>query len=83
MFNSPGGGTCAMNFGGTSGASEGTIAPEGGCPGAFFTSRRWGFTNDRLVIRNHTGDPLAELAFAGSERFDGDATSGEAVTLMR
>lgn len=82
-FSSPGSGSCAMNFTGSTGAAEGAIAPEGGCPGAFFTSRRWVYTNDRLVIRNHTGDPLAELVFAGGNRFDGEATSGESVTLTR
>src|SRR5262249_61539901 len=42
-LTAPGTGGCAMNFGATPGAAEGTIAPEGGCPGNFFTSRKWVF----------------------------------------
>jgi hypothetical protein len=83
MLNSPGGGGCAMNFGAPAGASEGTIAPEGGCPGNFFTSRKWVFEESGLVIRDHTGQPLAQLAFAPPSRFDGRTTSGQAVTLSR
>ncbi|MBZ0146615.1 MAG: hypothetical protein K8F62_03610, partial [Pseudorhodoplanes sp.] len=40
---SPGRGQCNMNFGGGPGAPNGGIAPEGGCPGNFFTSRNWNF----------------------------------------
>jgi hypothetical protein len=82
-LNSPGAGGCAMNFGALAGASEGTIAPEGGCPGNFFTSRKWVFEESGLVIRDHTGQPLAQLAFAPPSRFDGRTTSGQAVTLTR
>jgi hypothetical protein len=80
---SPGKGQCAMTFGGTAGgATEGTIAPEGGCPGTFFTSRKWVFDHTGLSIRNHKNEALAQLAVSGS-RFDGHATSGEPVTLSR
>jgi hypothetical protein len=82
-LNSPGSGGCAMNFGAVAGASEGTIAPEGGCPGNFFTSRKWVFEESGLVIRDHTGQPLAQLAFAPPSRFDGRAAGGQAVTLSR
>src|SRR5262249_23852402 len=37
------GGACAMVFAATPGSGDGTIAPQGGCPGKFFTSRRWGY----------------------------------------
>jgi Protease inhibitor Inh len=83
MLASPGGGTCSMNFSGVPGAVEGTIAPEGGCPGKFFTSRRWMFDQDGLVIRNHTGDTLARLAMPAPGRFEGQATTGEALSLTR
>ena len=80
---SPGKGQCAMTFGGTAGgATEGTIAPEGGCPGNFFTSRKCVFDHTGLSIRNHKNEALAQLAVSGS-RFDGHATSGEPVTLSR
>ncbi len=82
-LSSPGGGTCAMNFGGAPGAAEGTIAPEGGCPGNFFTSRKWVFEDAGLLIRDHTGQPLAQLAFAPPGRFDGQAATGQAVSLGR
>jgi hypothetical protein len=80
---SPGKGQCAMTFGSTAGgASEGTIAPEGGCPGNFFTSRKWVFDHSGLSIRNHKNEALGQLSVSGS-RFDGHATSGEPVTLSR
>jgi hypothetical protein len=82
-LNSPGSGGCAMNFGGAPGAAEGTIAPEGGCPGNFFTSRKWAFESNQLIIRDHTGQPLAQLAFGASGRFDGQATNGQPVMLGR
>jgi hypothetical protein len=83
MLGSPGAGNCGMNFSGAPGAIEGTIAPEGGCPGNFFTSRRWAFDQGGLIIRNHTGEPLARLALAGPGHFDGQASTGEPVSLAR
>jgi hypothetical protein len=74
---------CGMTFGGAPNAAEGTIAPEGGCPGNFFTSRKWTFEQGGLVIRDHTGAPLAQLTQAGPGRFDGEATSGLQMTLTR
>ena len=53
---------CTMTFSGGPGAADGTIAPEGGCPGNFFTSRKWTFEQGQLLIRDHTGAPLGELA---------------------
>jgi Protease inhibitor Inh len=82
-LTAPGTGGCAMNFGATPGSPEGTIAPEGGCPGNFFTSRKWVFEDNGLVIRDHTGQPLARLAYGPSGRFDGQAQTGRAVTLAR
>jgi hypothetical protein len=79
------GAACGMNFGAAAaGAAEGTIAPEGGCPGDFFTSRKWTFEPAGLVIRDHTGKPLAQLASAGGSRFEGRASDGAmTVTLSR
>ena len=74
---------CAMNFGGATEASEGTIAPEGGCPGNFFTSRKWMFQEGSLLLRDHTGAQLAQLALTGPGRFDGKATNGAPITLAR
>jgi hypothetical protein len=79
----PGSSPCNMNFGGTPDAGEGTIAPEGGCPGNFYTSRKWTFEQGSLVIRDHNGVPLGQLALAAPGRFDGKATGGQQVTLTR
>ena len=52
-----------MTFGAAAPAAvEGTIAPEGGCPGKFFTSRKWTHDQAGLTLRDHTGQPLAQLA---------------------
>ena len=64
-------------------AGGGTIAPEGGCPGNFFTSRKWSFEQGSLVIRDHLGTPLATLAHASPGRFEGKATGGLQMTLGR
>jgi Protease inhibitor Inh len=79
---SPGRGQCAMIFGAPAQAAEGSIAPEGGCPGKFFTSRKWTYEQTGLVIRDHNGEPLAQLSMAGNN-FGGQAASGEAITLAR
>jgi Protease inhibitor Inh len=75
-------GACLMTLAATPGAAEGTIAPAGGCPGNFFTSRKWTFEHDMLIIRDHKNDALAELAFSAG-RFQGQATGGGSVTLAR
>ena len=75
--------TCIMMFAATAGGNEGSIAPEGGCPGTFFTSRRFAFDQGSLVIRDHKGEPLAHLVFSASGRFEGRSTSGEPVSLTR
>jgi hypothetical protein len=79
----PGFSQCAMTFGATAAEGEGTIAPEGGCPGNFYTSRKWTFEQGALVIRDHNGQPLGQLALAAPGRFDGKATNGQQVLLTR
>jgi hypothetical protein len=74
------GGGCFMTFGNAPGASQGTIAPEGGCPGGFFTSRKWTFEHDTLIIRDHKGEPLAQLSFSG-DHFEGQDTKGGTLSL--
>jgi hypothetical protein len=80
-LSAAGGGACVMTFGGSTGASDGSIAPAGGCPLNFFTSRKWSYEHDRLVIRNHKGEVLVELSFAGGH-FEGQGSNG-AVSLTR
>jgi hypothetical protein len=76
------GGACFMTLGDTLGAAQGTIAPEGGCPGNFFTSRKWTFEHDMLIIRDHKGQPLAQLSFTGGH-FEGPDSGGGALVLSR
>jgi Protease inhibitor Inh len=83
QFTSTAGGTCAMVFSATPGSGEGTIAPQGGCPGKFFTSRRWTYDQDTLIIRDHKGEQLARLAFSPPGRFEGQAAPGETISLGR
>ena len=79
----PGSSQCAMTFGTAQNEGEGTIAPEGGCPGNFYTSRKWTFEQGALVLRDHNGQPLGQLAQSAPGRFDGKATNGQQVTLSR
>jgi len=72
-----------MTFGGTPDATEGTIAPAGGCPFNFFTSRKWSYNTAGLVIRDHNAQVLAQLTPAGSSRFDGKTGSGQDIALSR
>jgi|SRR5580692_1738356 hypothetical protein len=74
--------TCVMTFGGSTGASDGSIAPAGGCPGNFFTSRKWTYEHDMLIVRNHKGEVLVELSFANGH-FEGQAVGGGTVSLTR
>jgi hypothetical protein len=69
-----------MKLGNNPGATQGTVAPEGGCPGNFFTSRKWTFEHDTLIIRDHKGESLAQLTFADG-RFSGQSTDGKTMTL--
>jgi hypothetical protein len=83
QFTSTAGGACAMVFAATPGSGEGTIAPQGGCPGRFFTSRRWAYDQDTLIIRDHKGETLARLAFSPPAKFEGQAAPGETISLTR
>ena len=83
LFSSPGRGQCHMTFGSASPtAIEGTIAPEGGCPGKFYMSRKWAYEQGAITMRDHNSQPLGQLSYEGSQ-FSGKATSGEPVTLLR
>jgi hypothetical protein len=77
LLTAPNSPPCGMTFG-----ESGSIAPEGGCPGNFFTSRHWALEQNELIMRDHNNEPLAQLRFVGG-RFEGKATSGSSVTLAR
>jgi len=76
-------GSCAMTFGVQPEAIEGTIAPAGGCPFSFFTSRKWNYSTAGLAIRDHNGQTLAQLSPAGPDRFEGKTGAGQDVVLSR
>jgi hypothetical protein len=76
-----GGKSCTMTFGGSTGAGDGSVAPAGGCPGNFFTSRKWSYERNMLVIRDHKGEELVELSFV-SGHFEGQAPGGS-ISLTR
>src|SRR3954451_23867883 len=76
QLSSPGRGQCHMTFGSAAPtAVEGTIAPEGGCPGKFYMSRKWSYDQAGLTMRDHNGQPLAQLAGDGGTS-PGRPTSG-------
>jgi hypothetical protein len=72
-----------MTFAAAPGAGEGTIRPEGGCPGNFFTSRKWTYEDDALILRNHNSEALGQLRPSGPAGFTGDAANGQQVSLSR
>jgi hypothetical protein len=82
-LSATGASSCAMNFGAQPEATEGTIAPAGGCPFNFFTSRKWSYTTAGLTIRDHNAQPLAQLTPAGADRFEGKTNAGQDVALSR
>jgi hypothetical protein len=82
-LSSTGTSSCAMTFGATPNATEGTIAPAGGCPFNFYTSRKWTYAETGLTIRDHNAQTLAQLAPAGPNRFEGKTSSGQDVALSR
>jgi hypothetical protein len=45
-------------------------------------SRKWTAEQGGIVVRDHNSQPLAQLSAAGPG-FEGKATSGEPITLMR
>ncbi|MGB7225067.1 MAG: AprI/Inh family metalloprotease inhibitor [Bradyrhizobium sp.] len=76
--------SCKMNFGASSpDATEGTIAPGGGCPFNFFTSRKWNYTEAGLTLRDHNAQPLAQLSPTGPSGFEGKTNAGQEVALSR
>jgi hypothetical protein len=82
-LSSTGTASCAMTLGAVPGATEGTIAPAGGCPFNFFTSRKWSYSEAGLTIRDHNAQTLAQLTPAGPSRFEGKTTAGQDVALSR
>ncbi len=82
-LSSTGTSSCAMTFGANANAAEGTIAPAGGCPFNFYTSRKWTYAETGLTIRDHNAQSLAQLTPAGPNRFEGNTTAGQDIVLSR
>ena len=82
MLSAPNAPTCGMAFSGLAGAREGKVAPEGGCPGRFFMSRRWSLGDGSLTIIDEDNQPLATFSYADGT-FEGKAVTGLPVTLAR
>lgn len=80
---SPGAGSCVMTFAGAASASEGTIAPAGGCPFSFFTSRKWTYEETGLAVRDHTGQVLVRMSAVDTGAFEGRTAANQPVTLRR
>jgi len=74
--------TCGINFSGDPGVQQGALVPEGGCPERFFLSRSWLLAENRLTIRDDSGQVLAQLTFANGA-FSGLSAAGTPVTLSR
>jgi Protease inhibitor Inh len=73
---------CSLEFGGAAGARAGSVAPDGGCPGNFYMSRRWAIEGSALTIAGQESQPLAQLRLVGT-RFEGQSSAGMLVTLSR
>jgi hypothetical protein len=82
-LSATGAGSCAMTFGAQPEAADGTIAPAGGCPYNFFTSRKWSYTSAGLMIRDHNAQTLAQLQPVGDARFEGKTNAGQDIALSR
>lgn len=82
-LSSTGAGSCTMTFGAEPKATTGTIAPAGGCPYNFFTSRNWNYTSGGLIILDYKAQVLAQLVPSGNGGFAGKTTAGQPVTLSR
>jgi hypothetical protein len=77
--NSP---SCGLEFRGAADARSGAVAPDGGCPGNLYLSRRWAMEGNILTIADDENKPLAQLR-PGASRFEGQSTNGVPVTLER
>ena len=71
-----------LEFGGAPDARKGSVAPDGGCPGNFYTSRRWAIEGGTLTITGNENQLLAQFKVAGS-RFEGQSAAGMPVALAR
>ena len=81
-LSTPNAPSCGLEFAGAPGARTGKVAPDGGCPGGFYMSRRWAMEGDALTITDGGSQLLAQFKPNGT-RFEGQSTAGMPVTLAR
>ncbi len=82
ILSAPNAPSCGLEFGGAARARAGSVAPDGGCPGNFYMSRRWAIEGGVLTITSQESQPLAQLKVVGT-RFEGQSSAGTPVTLSR
>jgi len=82
ILTAPNAPPCGREFGGAPGARNGTVSPDGGCPGNFYMSRRWAIENGALTVSADDSQPLAQFKLAGVS-FEGRSAAGISVTLSR
>jgi len=82
MLSAPNAPACGMTFTAKPGANEGSVAPEGGCPERFFTSRRWSLKQGALTITDEDSNALATMSYAG-DHFEGKSSADTPLTLAR
>ena len=82
ILSAPNAPPCGLEFGGAAGARAGSVAPDGGCPGNFYMSRRWAIEGGVITIAGQERQPLAQLKIVGT-RFEGQSSAGMPVTLSR
>jgi len=82
ILSAPNAPSCGLEFRGPPEARSGTVAPDGGCPGGFYMSRRWAMEGGALTITGNENQPLAQFKSAGTH-FEGQSTAGSPVTLAR
>lgn len=82
FLSAPNAPPCGISLSGAPGAREGRMAPEGGCPGRFFLSRKWSLAGDTLTLSDDDGQTLGQLKQTG-DRFEGEAVTGMKITLAR
>jgi hypothetical protein len=82
ILSAPNAPTCGVEFGGSPAGRAGSIAPDGGCPGNFYMSRRWSMDDGAITITDAENQPLAHFKLVG-DRFEGQSSNGVPLTLSR
>ena len=82
MLSAPNAPSCGLELGGAPGARSGKVAPDGGCPGSFYMSRRWALEGGALTITDDQNRLLAQFKSAGPH-FEGQSAAGTPITLAR